>query len=67
MKYLLTGFSFENDGGALMLETYSKATVQNCYFAVSEAADNGGAIYMKIRSQIARSQSTVPLSTTHLG
>ena len=42
----------ENDGGAIMLETYSEAIVQNCIFHANEAADNGGAIHVEIRSQI---------------
>ena len=35
-----------------MLETYSEAIVQNCTFHSNEAADNGGAILIEIRSQI---------------
>ena len=35
-----------------MLEIYSKAIINNCYFEGNEAADNGGAIFIKIRSHI---------------
>ena len=45
-----------------MLETYSEATVNNCYFEGNEATDNGGAILVKIRSQLTLSNSIFKLN-----
>ena len=35
-----------------MLGTYSEATLDNCSFVANKAADTGGAVYVKISSQI---------------
>ena len=35
-----------------MLQIYSKATINNCYFEANEADDNGGAIFVKMRSDL---------------
>ena len=45
MKVTSTGITYENNGGALTLEVFSKATIYRCYFKANEAAENGGAIY----------------------
>ena len=50
ISYLLTGIAYENDGGALKLETYSEASIDNCLFEGNEAANIGGAISIKILS-----------------
>ena len=52
------GITYENDGGALMLGTFSQAALKNCSFEGNEADDNGGAIFIKIRSKIILSHST---------
>ena len=40
-----------------MVETYSLASLVKCLFENNEAAENGGAIFVKIRSQITLSNS----------
>ena len=62
MKTFSTDITYENDGGALMLETYSEATLDTCFFDGNKAADNGGAIYIKIRSKIMLKDSTLKLN-----
>ena len=47
----------ENDGGAIMLETYSNATINNSSFIGNKPSDDGGAIYGRRRSQIILSNS----------
>ena len=54
--------AFENDGGAVIVETYSEATVENCYFEANKAGDNGGAILVKIRSTITLGNSVFNLN-----
>ena len=45
-----------------MLETYSEATLNNCYFEGNEAVDNRGSIYIKIRSKIILINSALKLN-----
>ena len=52
VKCLSAGITYENNGSALSLEIFSKATMGRRYFEGNEAAENGGAIYINIRSQI---------------
>ena len=59
---LPTGIAYENDGGALVLETYSEATVYNCLFEANEAADNGGAIFVKTVSFLKLGESILRLN-----
>ena len=47
-----TGIAHKHDGGAIMLETYSNATINNCSFTRNKATEDGGAIYVRRRSQI---------------
>ena len=46
-KTFVTGLAYENDGGAIMLETYSNSTINDCSFERNKASDDGGAIYGK--------------------
>ena len=42
-----------------MLETYSEASLDTCFFEGNEAINNGGAIFIKIRSKILLRSSTL--------
>ena len=46
-----------------MLKIYSQATLETCYFEGNEAADSGGAIFVKIVSFIKLTDSTFRLNT----
>ena len=48
----LTGIVHESDGGAIMLETYSNATITDCSFINNQASYNGGAICSRRISQL---------------
>ena len=49
MLLYLSGIVQEHDGGAILVQTYSNATINNCYFTSNQASSDGGAIYMKRR------------------
>ena len=38
-----------HDGGAILVQTYSNATINNCHFTSNQASVDGGAIYIKRR------------------
>ena len=46
---LLLGIVQEHDGGAILVQTYSNATINSCYFISNQASSDGGAIYIKRR------------------
>ena len=56
------GIAFENDGGAIIVETYSRAAINRSYFEGNEATDTRGAIFVKIRSYITLSKSVFKLN-----
>ena len=39
----------EHDGGAILVQTYSNATINSCHFTSNQASVDGGAIYIKRR------------------
>ena len=45
----LSGIVQEHDGGAIMVQTYSNASINSCYFTSNQASSDGGAIYIKRR------------------
>ena len=50
LRSTVTGINQKHDGGAIMVQTYSNATVDACQFTANQASSNGGAIYIKRRS-----------------
>ena len=46
---LLLGIVQEQYGGAMMVQTYSNATISSCYFTSNQASSDGGAIYITRR------------------
>ena len=51
------GFLEDYNGGAIILQTYSKAQIQRCGFVGNEAANSGGSVYNTRRSFVNISHS----------
>ena len=54
----LLGIVQEHDGGAIMVQTYSNATINSCHFMSNQASVDGGAIFIKQRCFVKISNSS---------